>query len=175
MMPKQTHILVVDDDAGHLATLKTIARSWGYRVSTADDGSIAVELAKEQPFDLILMDVRMAEVDGIEALRQIKIVQAFNHQPAYDAAFQARVESAFAVAVRRVRQRSVLVAVVMLLVLSAVATMLWVGGQDVLSGDTCDSADRFDDISWRTVRPFVPSIQATPVHSPLAGLPGSMP
>ena len=72
MMPKQTHILVVDDDAGHLATLKTIARSWGYRVSTADDGSIAVELAKEQPFDLILMDVRMAEVDGIEALRQIK-------------------------------------------------------------------------------------------------------
>jgi two-component system response regulator HydG len=72
MMPKQTHMLVVDDDAGHLATLKTIARSWGYRVSTADDGSTAVEMAKEQPFDMILMDVRMAEMDGIEALRQIK-------------------------------------------------------------------------------------------------------
>jgi two-component system, NtrC family, response regulator HydG len=72
MMKKQTHMLVVDDDAGHLATLQTIARSWGYRVSTADDGSTAVAMVKEQPFDMILMDVRMAEMDGIEALRQIK-------------------------------------------------------------------------------------------------------
>lgn len=72
MMTKQTHMLVVDDDAGHLATLQTIARSWGYRVSTADDGSTAVAMVKEQPFDMILMDVRMAEMDGIEALRQIK-------------------------------------------------------------------------------------------------------
>ncbi len=71
-MPKQTHMLVVDDDTGHLVTLKTIARSWDYRVSTAEDGSTAVEMVKTQPFDLILMDVRMAEMDGIEALRQIK-------------------------------------------------------------------------------------------------------
>jgi two-component system response regulator HydG len=72
MMPKQTEMLVVDDDAGHLATLKTIVGSWGYRVATANDGSTAVEMVKSQPFDLILMDVRMAEMDGIEALRQIK-------------------------------------------------------------------------------------------------------
>ena len=71
-MPKQTHMLVVDDDTGHLATLKTIARSWGYRVSTAEDGTTAVDMVKAQPFDLILMDVRMTEMDGIEALRQIK-------------------------------------------------------------------------------------------------------
>ena len=71
-MPKQTHMLIVDDDTGHLVTLKTIARSWDYRVSTAEDGSTAVEMVKEQPFDLILMDVRMAEMDGIAALRQIK-------------------------------------------------------------------------------------------------------
>ncbi len=72
MMPKQTDMLVVDDDTGHLATLKTIAGSWGYRVATADDGTKAVEMVKTQPFDLILMDVRMTEMDGIEALRQIK-------------------------------------------------------------------------------------------------------
>jgi two-component system, NtrC family, response regulator HydG len=72
MMTKQAHMLVVDDDAGHLATLQTIIRSWGYRVSTADNGSAAVAMVKEQPFDMILMDVRMAEMDGIEALRQIK-------------------------------------------------------------------------------------------------------
>ncbi len=69
-----------------------------------------------------------------EALRQIKIVQAFNHQARDEASFTRRVEIAFDVAVHRIRQRSWLVALVMLLVLSAIATMLWVGGQDVLNG-----------------------------------------
>ena len=80
---------------------------------------------------------RLADVGSYagEALRQIKIVQSFNHQPQDERAFSERVELAFQVAVRRIRQRSVLVAVVMLLVLCAVATMLWVGGQDVLSGN----------------------------------------
>ena len=72
MMIESNQLLVVDDDAGHLTTLRTILQSWGYRVTTADDGSRAVRKSKEQPFDLILMDVRMAEMDGIEALRQIK-------------------------------------------------------------------------------------------------------
>jgi ATP-binding cassette subfamily B protein len=80
---------------------------------------------------------RLADVGSYagEALRQIKIVQSFNHQSEDERAFDERVELAFQVAVRRIRQRSVLVAVVMLLVLSAIATMLWVGGQDVLVGN----------------------------------------
>jgi ATP-binding cassette subfamily B protein len=80
---------------------------------------------------------RLADVGSYagEALRQIKIVQSFNHQDEDDRAFRERVELAFKVAIRRIRQRSYLVAVVMLLVLSAVATMLWVGGQDVLAGN----------------------------------------
>jgi two-component system, NtrC family, response regulator HydG len=72
MPQQQKHMLIVDDDSGHLATLQTIARSWGYQVATAEDGAIAVERVKTQPFDLVLMDVRMTEMDGIEALRQIK-------------------------------------------------------------------------------------------------------
>lgn len=66
------HILIVDDDLNHLKALQTIGRSWGYRVSTADDGIKAVESVKERPFALILMDVRMAQMGGIEALKQIK-------------------------------------------------------------------------------------------------------
>jgi two-component system response regulator HydG len=66
------HILVVDDDLSHLKTLKTIITSWGYKAFEADDGTKAVELVKERPYDLILMDVRMAEMSGIEALKQIK-------------------------------------------------------------------------------------------------------
>ncbi|MGD8415918.1 MAG: ABC transporter transmembrane domain-containing protein [Pseudomonadales bacterium] len=80
---------------------------------------------------------RLADVGSYagEALRQIKIVQAFNHQAEDARVFSERVEEAFRVAIRRIRQRAWLVALVMLLVLCAIATMLWVGGQDVLAGD----------------------------------------
>ncbi len=71
-----------------------------------------------------------------EAFRQIKTVQAFGHEPLDVDAFRAHVESAFDVAVRRIRQRAWLVALVMLLVLTAIAIMVWVGGQDVISGHT---------------------------------------
>ncbi|BBO73941.1 acetoacetate metabolism regulatory protein AtoC [Desulfosarcina widdelii] len=67
-----SRILIVDDDPGHLTTLKTITRSWGYAVETADDGDRAVERVTTDPFDLVLMDVRMAKMGGIEALEQIR-------------------------------------------------------------------------------------------------------
>lgn len=78
----------------------------------------------------------LAEVGSYagESLRHIKVVQAFNHQDVDDRLFALRVEGAFGVAVRRIRQRALLVALVMLLVMAAIATMLWVGGNDVLSG-----------------------------------------
>lgn len=69
-----------------------------------------------------------------EAIKNIKIVQAFNHQAADRSYFAGQVESAFAVAVRRVRQRAWLTTLVITLVLGAVMAMLWVGGNDVLAG-----------------------------------------
>jgi two-component system response regulator HydG len=69
---KTTKILIVDDDPGHLTTLKTITKSWGYTVETANDGVVAVDTVKSGPVDLILMDVRMTNMSGIEALSQIK-------------------------------------------------------------------------------------------------------
>jgi two-component system response regulator HydG len=72
MNPEKATVLVVDDDVGHLSVLKTVIKSWGYHVEGADDGSKAVEKAKERPFDLIVTDVRMAEMSGIEALKVIK-------------------------------------------------------------------------------------------------------
>jgi len=80
----------------------------------------------------------LAEVGSYagESLRNIKIVQSFNHEALDTSAFKERVDIAFRVAVRRIRQRSWLVALVMMLVLGAIATMLWVGGQDVLAERT---------------------------------------
>lgn len=71
-MDRANRLLIVDDDPGHLATLKTISRSWGYEAATATDGSEAVERVRSEPVDLVLMDVRMTHMSGIEALAQIK-------------------------------------------------------------------------------------------------------
>ena len=81
---------------------------------------------------------RLADVGSqvSESFRHIKIVQAFNHQSADIAQFGKRLDSALMVALQRIWQRAVLVAVVMLIVFGAVAALLWVGGQDVLAGRT---------------------------------------
>ncbi|MDZ7825056.1 MAG: ABC transporter transmembrane domain-containing protein [Gammaproteobacteria bacterium] len=71
-----------------------------------------------------------------EALRQVKTVQAYTHESEDVRRFSAHVEHAFDVAVRRIFQRAVLITLVMILVLAAIAGMLWVGGQDVLAGRT---------------------------------------
>lgn len=74
-MKEKSTILVVDDDRAHRTMLNTLIGGWGYAVSQADDGSSAIEKVKESSFDLILMDVRMVKVSGLEAL---EIIKAYN-------------------------------------------------------------------------------------------------
>ena len=69
-----------------------------------------------------------------ESLRHVKVVQSFNHEARDEVEFDARVHTALKVGISRIRQRAVLIALVMLLVMSAIAVMLWVGGQDVVTG-----------------------------------------
>ena len=69
-----------------------------------------------------------------ESIQQIKTVQAYNHQDYDRSEFSDHVESAFTVAISRIKTNAVLITVVMTLVFAAVATMIWVGGQDVING-----------------------------------------
>lgn len=73
MNTEQT-ILVVDDDYAHRLMLKKLLGGWGYAVFEADDGAVAIEAVRQKSFDLILMDIRMLNVSGIEALEQIRII-----------------------------------------------------------------------------------------------------
>jgi two-component system, NtrC family, response regulator HydG len=72
---KSASILVVDDDQAHRYMLGSMLQEWGWRPTEADDGATAVAAVKEQPFDAILMDVRMTVMDGMAALKKI---HAFN-------------------------------------------------------------------------------------------------
>ncbi len=68
-------ILVVDDNPGHRAMLKTLLEGWGYSIIEADDGTTALATIKERSVAIILMDVKMVHMSGVEALER---VQAYN-------------------------------------------------------------------------------------------------
>jgi len=65
-------ILIVDDDQAHRTMLKALITSWGYVVSLAADGEAAVSEVRKTSYDLVLMDIRMIKMSGLEALEAIK-------------------------------------------------------------------------------------------------------
>jgi two-component system response regulator HydG len=67
-------ILVVDDDTAHRTMLRTLVGGWGYAITEADDGEAAIRQVRERAYDLVLMDVRMLKVSGLEALAAIKAI-----------------------------------------------------------------------------------------------------
>ncbi len=69
-----------------------------------------------------------------EIIQHIKTVQSYTREQHEKQAFEAEVETAFAVAKRRVWQRAFLIATVILMVFGAITGLLWIGGNDMLSG-----------------------------------------
>ena len=77
-MPDQTApaasylVLVADDNEVAQRLCRRVLEKAGHKVLTASDGQEAVNLALNNPLDMILMDVAMPGMDGLEAMRQIK-------------------------------------------------------------------------------------------------------
>ncbi|MCW3488895.1 response regulator [Dethiobacter alkaliphilus] len=65
-------IMVVDDRTGIRRLLQEVLQGAGYQVLTASGGNDALELVKENPVDLVLLDMKMAGMDGLETLTLLK-------------------------------------------------------------------------------------------------------
>jgi len=66
------NILIADDEAPIREILIRSLKDKGYRFFSASNGEQAVEIAQKNPIDLAILDIRMPEMDGVEALKQIK-------------------------------------------------------------------------------------------------------
>ncbi|MBI2013253.1 MAG: response regulator [Candidatus Colwellbacteria bacterium] len=65
-------ILIADDEPGFIEVYKKCLEKEGYSVITAKDGSEAIGLCKNRKPDLILMDVNMPNIDGVEAFMKLR-------------------------------------------------------------------------------------------------------
>ena len=68
----ETRILIVDDDDGARKSLARLIAKDGYRISAAKNGSSALSLLSEREFDLVLTDLVMEDVGGLEVLARAK-------------------------------------------------------------------------------------------------------
>lgn len=69
---KKKRILLAEDSASNQLVLSTILQSAGYDVTVVDNGKLAVDAVAKSDFDIVLMDLRMPVMDGLDATRQIR-------------------------------------------------------------------------------------------------------
>ena len=77
----KARILVVDDNPDSLAIMRTILENHGYEVVAAGNGTDGLAVVRSTPVDLVLLDVMMPDMSGIEVLQQIKLDAATGRLP----------------------------------------------------------------------------------------------
>lgn len=70
------NLLIVDDEKGYREVLSAVFEAEGFAVSTASNGVSAVDQLNSHPVDVIISDVRMPDMDGIELLRKVRSIDA---------------------------------------------------------------------------------------------------
>ena len=76
-MTEKGRILVADDEESHRIMLRAVLQEEGYEVAGAADGPEAIRVVEQEPFDLVLLDIRMPGMDGVEALTEIRKISPY--------------------------------------------------------------------------------------------------
>ena len=68
-------VLVVDDDRGLSLALSTLLKDVGHHVETAGDGPDALALLRERGFDIVLLDIGLPTMSGLDVLAQARALR----------------------------------------------------------------------------------------------------
>jgi len=71
-MPEKNNVLVIDDDSLVLRTIGSVLQQQGYSYRLADNAQTAIRYASEIEFDIILADIRMPKMNGVDAIKKIQ-------------------------------------------------------------------------------------------------------
>ncbi|HUJ01989.1 MAG TPA: response regulator, partial [Usitatibacter sp.] len=74
-------VLIVDDDIRNIFALSSVLEDYGMEIKTADNGRDAIALANRGGIDVILMDIMMPEMDGLETTREIRRIEGCKDLP----------------------------------------------------------------------------------------------
>lgn len=80
-LPHKPRVLVVDDDAFQHKIVDMVLGNTHYQLSFATSGEEAIAILEQTPADLVLMDVQMPGIGGLEATRRLKSMPHLTHMP----------------------------------------------------------------------------------------------
>jgi CheY-like chemotaxis protein len=80
-MPAQPSILIVDDEFGLAEMLREMLGEYGYEVTVAINGRLALEILGERQVDLVLSDMMMPVMDGAELATAMRASEVYRHTP----------------------------------------------------------------------------------------------
>jgi PAS domain S-box-containing protein len=79
-VPQNLNVLLVEDHAVNQMLAVALLKRWGHQVTVADNGQIALDLLAQNVFDVVLMDMLMPVMDGIETTQRIRAAETDAHQ-----------------------------------------------------------------------------------------------
>ncbi len=81
MAPEPGQLLIVDDNKVNRLLIGRSLEQQGHKIAFAENGRQALEMLRAQPFDLVLLDIEMPEMDGFQVLEQLTKEQSLRHIP----------------------------------------------------------------------------------------------